>query len=342
MVGGVDHQRVTFEIIGRQRVENLADHAIHALDQAPVGSAGAPRFVGVRVCQAGGRSPALQEGVCLLLIFARLARRRQAVGVTFIVGAARHVGRMRQHEANAERKGRVVHAGAALHAEAIKPVHGGRGDGLVMYLVAGLPGPGQAQTGAFWPGRAVQLAQDGTDIREGGEVGRMVADQALAVAVQLVRADRVHAPDQRGPVTGGAHAVRQRGYAGIEHVTVGPDFILPGVTTGEHGHARGHADRRATIVAGEERASACQAIQMRRMHVLVAVAACNRRVMLVRMDVEQIGPRAFRHAFHRSVPFRFVPQSFVGREAGSRPTKEFSRLLLLQGLPSSLRRLLRA
>ena len=70
----------------------------------------------------------------------RMVRRRHAPRVAVEVLPARHVRRMRQHQADAEAERRLL-AGPAPDPDPVEIVDGGRGHVLVMHLVRRLAGP---------------------------------------------------------------------------------------------------------------------------------------------------------------------------------------------------------
>ena len=217
-----------------------------------------------------------------------MVRRRHAPRVAVEVLPARHVRRMRQHQADAQTERRLL-ACPAPDPDAVEAVDRGRGHVLVVHLVRRLAGPGVAQADPLrpgGPGQRAHVVRDPADV-----VGGVIADQPLDVAVELVGTDRVHAPDQHRTVPGRPHRVRDRRRVGGQHVVVRPHAVLMRVATGEHRHPRRHADRRGAVRRVEHRARRRQGVQMGRVDHGVAVAAGDERVVLVGVDVEQIRDR---------------------------------------------------
>ena len=288
MVGGVDHQAALPEAVGGERRKHLADQLVHARHQSPVGGASALLLGGSDRLDAGGRAPGADERMEPLRERLRMVRRRHATRVAVEVLPARHVRRMRQHQADAEAERRLL-AGPAPDPDPVEIVDGGRGHVLVMHLVRRLAGPGVAQADPVRPGGAGQRAhvmRDPADV-----VGGVVPDQPVDVAVQLVRTDAVHAADQDRTVPGRAHGVRDRRRVGREHVVVRPHPVLVRVAAGEHRHPRRHADRRRAVGRVEHRARRRQGVQVGRVDHGVAVAAGDERIVLVGVDVEQVRDR---------------------------------------------------
>ena len=117
----------------------------------------------------------------------------------------------------------------------------------------------------------------------------MVAHQALGIPVQLVWAIGVHAPDEHGIVTARAHGMGKGGNVRMQCVRVGPHLVFKGITPREHGHARGHADRRRAIAVFKHHASCREPVEMGRRDDPVPIASRDVRIVLVRVDVEQVG-----------------------------------------------------
>ena len=268
--------------------KHLADQLVHARYQSPVGGASALLLGGSDRLDAGGRAPGAEERMEPLRERLRMVRRRHPTRVAVEVLPARHVRRMRQHQADAETERRLL-AGPAPDPDPVEAVDGGRGHVLVVHLVRRLAGPCVTQADPVRSGGACQLAHVMIDPAD--EVGGVIADQPVDVAVQLVGTDAVHAADQHRTVPGRAHRVGDRRRVGGQHVVVGPHPVLVRVAPGEHRHPRRHANRGRAVRRVEHRAHRRQGIQVRRAHHGVAIAAGDERIVLVGVDVEQVRDR---------------------------------------------------
>ena len=195
---------------------------------------------------------------------------------------------MRQHQADAETERRLL-AGPTHDPDPVERVDGGSGHVLVMHLVRRLAGPCVTQADPVRPGGARQLAHVVLDPAD--EVGGVIPDQPVDVAVQLVRTDAVHAPDQDRTVPGRSHCVGDRRRVGGQHVVVGPHPVLVRMAPGEHRHPRRHADRGRAVGRVEHRAGRRQAVKVGRVDHGVTVAAGDERIVLVGVDVEQVRDR---------------------------------------------------
>ncbi len=214
-----------------------------------------------------------------------MVRRRHPSGVPVEVPPACHVRRMRQHQADAEAERRIL-ASAAPDPDPIEIVDGSRGHVLVMHLIRRSPRPGVAQADALGSSGAGQLAHVVLDAAD--EVGGVIPDQPVNVAVQLVRTHAVHATDQDRAVPRRSHGMGDRRRVGAQHVIVGPHPVLVRVAAGKHRHARRHAQRRRAVGRVEHRACRRQGVQLGRTHHGIAVATGDERVVLVGVDVEQV------------------------------------------------------
>ena len=188
-------------------------------------------------------------------------RRGDVFVVVVIVLQAGDKRLVRQHETDRERKRLSCLAGALGDAEAVEVVNGRGGDVFVVDLVGALAVARQAQADAARPGRTRELAV--IDALAPGLIGPVVADEPLRVPVQLVRPNRVHAANENRAIAARAHGVGEGGDAGVEDVGVGPDLVVAGVAAREHGHPRGHANRRGAIGVVERYAARGKGIEVR-------------------------------------------------------------------------------
>ena len=141
---------------------------------------------------------------------------------------------MGQHQPDGKAERLLHKTGPLLYAELVEAGDGDRGNFLVMYLVPALARAGTLQAHVLRAGRALK----GPPIRPRVSwiVGAVVADKTSRVAVELVGAERMHAPDQFRAISGCAHGVSDCRNAGVQRVLVRPDFILVGMPPAEHRH----------------------------------------------------------------------------------------------------------
>ena len=163
-----------------------------------------------------------------------------------------------------------------------------------MHLVGTLACPRLDQAHTVGAGGAAQLATIHGAAAQ--MIGSVVTDQALSVAVELVRAQGVHPSDQGRAVSRRAHRVGVRWDAGVQDVLVCPHLILVWVPARQHRHPRGHADRGGTVGIPKEHSSARQPVEVRCLHQGIAIASGDKGAVLVRMDVEKTGRLTVFHA----------------------------------------------
>ena len=155
--------------------------------------------------------------------------------VEILGGEERAVG---QHKAGYCGKGSVVRLRLFLQIGA-----GRLGDSVVKGLVRGAAVPG------YFNAFAGLARGAGGNVLEHGPalLGRarmpsaVLADGPALKAVALVGADKVHAADQRGLVSGRAHGVGPSRQRRVEDVIIAPDLVGAGPPTSHKGHARWHA-----------------------------------------------------------------------------------------------------
>ena len=191
-----------------------------------------------QVERAGMLAPGAQIGVLGVVAGLGEARRRDAAVIVGVVLGRADIGLVRQHQAD----GRGEGLAGALALE----IGEGRGQHVaVLGLVGGLARPGPLDADAEGLVGALEHAQRmGVAARP---VGAVIADQAVGIAVQLVRADRMQPADQGRPVAGGTQAVRVGRDVGGQDVGVGPAADPVAVLGGQHRHAR-RACRVAAVV----------------------------------------------------------------------------------------------
>ncbi len=171
----------------------------------------------------------------------------------------------------------------------IEPVQGRIGDQAILHLVGRLAGAGTLDAdpkrivGAIQHAQRVGMATD--------PVGAVVAHQALGIATQLVRPDRVQAADQGRGEAGRPHRMGEGRDVGGQRIAVGPAVLLRRITPGQQRHARGRAERRWRVGVVERHAARRQTVQVGGRHQRIAIAAGHLLGVLIGQDVEQVRPR---------------------------------------------------
>lgn len=298
VVGRIEDAGVGFQSRGRYRAQDLADVVVEKGHQAEVGCERAlqHRFVeSFVVAQAAAHR--IDERVNGALV-ARIHRRpRQRPARVEIVELRRCDQReVRRHEPHVQHPGLV----AVARRLALEPAARGRGDVAVVAGVLGFARPGLgpelARAGthrklvAYEP---QQVAHAVDDMQRQDLLVEAVAPRLGGLIVKL--ADRNAAVARRHQALTPARRIATIG-DGVVPAT-GPVHVLAG---GEAG-ARRHADRAVGIGGVEPGAAACQSIQVRRAHQLVAVAAERALVVLVGENADEVGRlhRAMRSYRHR-------------------------------------------
>ena len=96
-------------------------------------------------------------------------------------------------------------------------------------------------------------------------------------------------PTCTGSIACRAHRVGVGWSPRIQRMGVAPDLALVGVLSCQEGHPRRHAEGRSAVGVGEDRAPRGEGVQVGGHDGRFAVAAGDVGVVLVRLDVEDVG-----------------------------------------------------
>ena len=139
---------------------------------------------------------------------------------------------MRQHESDGKRERPFQYARPLPNTELIQVIYSCGSNVLVVNLIRALTGAGFLKTYPRWPGRPRQHTVIYSLIAR--MIGAVITHRALHVAMQLVRADRVHPTDEDRAIASGSHRMRERWNPRIESVAVCPRSVFVWMPAGQH------------------------------------------------------------------------------------------------------------
>ena len=213
---------------------------------------------------------------------------RNLPDVRVVVLLAGHEGRVREHESSGYGERLGVESAPLPDAEPVDVIHSRGGDVFVQYLIGALSVAGLLQTGARRPvGPPERPVIAGVQAAE--VVRDVVADVAFGEPVKLVVADKVHPADLHRIIACRTHRMGVGWSPRVQYMGVAPDLALVGVLSCQEGRPRRHAEGRSAVGVGEDRAPRGEGVQVRSPDGRFAVAAGDVGVVLVRLDVEDVG-----------------------------------------------------